>query len=445
MIEKSKAQLLAELPRDEQIRIINEIAPTDWDKRLLLTSWRFIARPSQIEPFDKDYKCLLLLTARGFGKSITLSNWVIHKARKHKGAIIGVAGASVNDTNKVIVDYSPTSIMKQAPIDFQPVFVPTQKKILFPNGSVVFTFTSDDADSTRGFNFDFFAIDEIIRFNRAQEFVDNMLLALRRGNHPQWICATTPKPFKYLRELVNQKDTLTIRGKTSDNRMNLPQSYLDTLEEKYKGTRLYAQEVEGTLLADIEGALWSWKDIENSRLSPKDVPNEFDKIVISIDPAVTSKRKSDLTGLTVVGAYKNNYYLLKDESDKYSPSELATKVYSLSSQYNTNIVLYESNQGHDYIKAVIELVGDFKNKTELKLIDVFANKSKFKRAEAIYGLYEQKKVFHVGVFTELENELLTYTDSSNFSPDRLDSLVHALTHLSVTKKIEHKTTQNGLW
>ncbi len=440
MTELSRAQKLALLPKEEQLKVLNEIAPTDNDKQLLLKSWGFWARPSQIEPFDKEYKLLLYMAGRGYGKTITSSQWVLHKARQNPGCIIGIIGQTVNDVRNVMIDNSPSSIIKQAPIDFIPEYFPTKRQLLFPNGSIAFTFSGDSPDSLRGFNLAFASVDELIKFRYPDDTISNLLLSLRQGKNPQWICTTTPKPSSILKNLVTSKDTLLIKGKTTDNQSNLPDTFIKTLFDRYNGTRLYQQEVEGQLLDDIEGALWSYSDIEKSRIAPKDLPKTYEKVIISIDPAVTSKRKSDETGIIILGLHNAHAYILADYTGKYTPNELATKITNLSATYNTTTIILEKNQGGDFLNAVLQ----FSEKNNYTIIDVFSSKSKMARAESIYGFYEQNRVHHVGVFSELEEEMITFSKESNFSPDHLDAMVHGLINLLI-HPTKSELLDNNFW
>ena len=59
-------------------------------------------------------------------------------------------------------------------------------------------------------------------------------------------------------------------------------------------------------------------------------------------------------------------------------------------------------------------------------------KSKAKRAEPVASLYEQKRIFHVGHFPELEIEMQDFKVNENemeYSPNRCDALVWGFTEL----------------
>ena len=73
------------------------------------------------------------------------------------------------------------------------------------------------------------------------------------------------------------------------------------------------------------------------------------------------------------------------------------------------------------------------------MTSVRATRGKFLRAEPVAVLYAQGRVRHAGVFPALEDELCDFGPgglSSGRSPDRLDALVWALTHLMLQPKAE---------
>jgi phage terminase large subunit-like protein len=63
------------------------------------------------------------------------------------------------------------------------------------------------------------------------------------------------------------------------------------------------------------------------------------------------------------------------------------------------------------------------------IIEVHAKQGKRLRAEPIAQLYKQGMVHHVGEFTELEGQMVTWIPGMD-SPDRMDAAVHALTELA---------------
>jgi phage terminase large subunit-like protein len=152
--------------------------------------------------------------------------------------------------------------------------------------------------------------------------------------------------------------------------------------------------------------------------------------VVAIDPATTALMGSDETGIIVCGKDANGKgYVLEDLSGKYSPTEWATVALQAFKNWNADCVVAEKNQGGDMVENVLRS----KNTTaRIKLVT--ATKGKFVRAEPIYSLYEQHKIFHVGSFPLLENQMVTFEPDKGKSPDRVDAMVWGFTELMLTSQ-----------
>ena len=254
-----------------------------------------------------------------------------------------------------------------------------------------------------------------------------MMFGLRLGTNPKLVITTTPRPSKLIKDLVkrNGDDVVLIKGSTFDNAENLAESSLKLLKEKYENTSLGRQELYAEIIEEVEGALWTMHLIDRSRKEKKDIP-DFSRVVIAIDPAVTSKQTSDETGIIVVGKGQDNrYYVLEDSSGRFSADAWARKAVDLFYEYSADRIVAETNNGGDLVERLIRSVD---NQVPYKA--VHATRGKIVRAEPISALYEQNKVHHIGSFPVLEDQMISYTGSFQTSPDRLDALVWGLSELS---------------
>jgi predicted phage terminase large subunit-like protein len=247
---------------------------------------------------------------------------------------------------------------------------------------------------------------------------------LRLGVHPQTVVTTTPRPTKIIKELIKDSDTIVTRGSTYENADNLAASTLITLQTKYADTRLGRQELFGEILDDNPGALWNRSMLETARV--KEAPY-LTRIVVGIDPAVTSGEDSDSTGIVVAGmSADGHYYILADYTLKASPQVWAEKAVYAFELHKADRIIAETNNGGD---LVVHLLQQVKNTIPVK--KVTASRGKAVRAEPIAALSEQGKLHMVGYFTELEDELCEYEPGvSAKSPDRMDAMVWAVTELS---------------
>jgi predicted phage terminase large subunit-like protein len=289
-------------------------------------------------------------------------------------------------------------------------------------------FSSEEPDRLRGPQHGAALCDELASWKNPQDTWDMLMFGLRMGKHPQCVITTTPRPIKILKGLIKREgqDVAVTRGKTSDNRDNLAPTFVSTIIARYAGTRLARQELQGEILEDIEGALWSSDLIEVSRV-PKGLEPDMRRVVISIDPTVSVSETSDLTGIMVVGLGVDGHgYVLEDLSGRYSPTEWAQKAIATYKRHQADRIVAEANQSGAMVEATLRAVD---RNVPVRL--VHASRNKITRAEPISALYEQHRVHHVGGFAELEDEMCSYEPGTVASPDRLDALVWGLSDLMI--------------
>jgi len=302
----------------------------------------------------------------------------------------------------------------------------SDNEITFYNGSKITGFPAIEPDRLRGVQFHRIWCDELASW-RYRETFDNLMMALRLGQSPKCIITTTPRPTELIKELAVRADTKIIRGSTFDNVANLAPSAIKMLKERYEGTRLGRQELYAEILEDIEGALFHAKNIEQNRVELTPV---LTRIVVAIDPAVTSNSSSDETGIIVAGRSEDNqYYILEDFSGIFSPDMWIKKAIECYYKFDADRIVCEVNNGGDLIEKLLRV-----QDVNVPYTSVRATRGKMLRAEPISSLYEQNKVHHVGYFKELEDQMASYTPFSTKSPDRLDALVWAVTSLQSSGK-----------
>jgi predicted phage terminase large subunit-like protein len=332
--------------------------------------------------------------------------------------------------------------------------------IVKSTGSRVKLFTAEKPNRLRGPQHHLVWVEELAQVVKgAPDAWDMMQFGLRLGRHPRTVCSTTPLPVSTIKELLVDPLAVTARGKTDDNKANLPESVLRKLHKKYDGTRLGRQELDADLLDDVPGALWKRRWLDDHRIVFPDLDPTFDeentvvvperpemiaealavlgieitKIVIAVDPAVESGDDNDETGMLVVGKGDDGRcYVLDDVTLRETPDlvmERLVKVYDL---YQANEVIAEVNNGGAYIsKAVrdtLKLMG--RRAAEIRIVTLRAKKGKRVRAEPVSSLYGQGHCSHVGTFKHMEDQLVVWTTSEPKSPDRMDALVYAILHLS---------------
>ena len=367
----------------------------------------------------------MVLAGRGFGKTRLGAEWLASKAILNDGIRCAIIARTFQDVRQVCVEgvSGILSILKE--YDAIDNWNKSNGVIELKNGSIIQTFSADSPDSLRGPQFHFAWTDELAAW-QYEDTWNQLQFGLRLGEHPQTVITTTPRPTKLVKSLLKRDTTIVTRGSTFDNADNLSKTALLELQAKYGGTRLGQQELYGAILDDNPGALWRRSSIEGARITLQDKPH-FSRVVVGVDPAVTSGEDSDSTGIVVAGMTADgHYYVLDDVTIKASPQEWATTAVNAYEKYKADRIVAETNNGGDLVIHLLQQV-----KPSVSTKKVTATRGKQVRAEPIAALYEQGRVHHVGYFTDLEDQMCEYEPGvSKDSPDRMDALVWALTELS---------------
>jgi phage terminase large subunit-like protein len=348
---------------------------------------------------------------------------------KGKYSRIALVAETAADGRLVMVE-GESGILSVHPKDFRPIYEKTNRTVTWPNGAQAFLYNATEPDQLRGPQHDAAWIDELAKFKYMQETWDQLQFGLRLGKNPRQIVTTTPRPLPLIKKLMNDPDTYVTRGRTYDNAANLAAPFLRQIEDRYGGTRLGRQELEGELLEDIPGALWTRTNIDNNR-RPQ-APADLQRIVVAVDPAVSSEEGSDETGIVCVGVSRdadgyNRGYVLADRSVRGSPDEWARAAVALFREFEADRIVAEKNQGGEMVESVIRAVD-----RNVPISLVHASRGKLVRAEPVSALYEQNRVHHIGRFDELEDQMCTFSadyDRVHGSPDRMDALVWGLSFL----------------
>jgi predicted phage terminase large subunit-like protein len=385
----------------------------------LLHDWGFWARPDQIPP-PGDWRTWLILAGRGWGKTRTGAEWVRAEVEAGRRGRIALIGATAADVRDVMVE-GESGLMSTARPTFRPTFEPSKRRVTWPNGAIATTYSADEPDRLRGPQHDGGWADELAAWRRPETW-DMYLFGLRLGTDPRTVVTTTPRPTSTIKELVAAPTTHPTRGATYDNLENLAPAFAEQIIRKYEGTRLGRQELLAEILTDTPGALWTYALLEDRRPAP-----DCTRVVVAIDPAVTSGEDSDETGILVCGLGSDGRgYVLADRSCRLSPDGWARRAVHVYDEYRADLVVAEVNNGGDLVEQTIRTV-----RRSIPYRKVTASRGKQVRAQPVAALYEQGKVSHVEVFAELEEQLTTWTPESGTSPDRLDALVWAMTELMV--------------
>ena len=244
-----------------------------------------------------------------------------------------------------------------------------------------------------------------------EDKIQNRVILLSNALHKE--------SWQYKRFFQDAQETTHIYTTYEDNKENLNDQFLKMAEwTKVNRPDKYRKNFLGEHYEDAESALWNWDLIKYEAVE------NCDRIVVAIDPAVTSKKDSDETGIVVCGKKGSKGYVLEDRSGIYSPNEWASIAVALYHKHKEDRVIGEVNNGGDMIESILRQV----DKT-VSYKAVRASRGKVTRAEPIVSLYEQGLVYHSKKLPELELQMTTWNPSKNDSPDRIDAMVWGLSEL----------------
>lgn len=401
------------------------------------------ARASQHPPVG-DWTEWMLMTGRGWGKTRTAAELVRYWALQKPGQQIAVIAKKDSLVRSICFEHKKSGLLTVIPREQQLRYNASKGAgslfLQLKNGSTIYGFSAETPDNLRGFYFDKCWFDEYAAWNKntAQETYDMAWMCLREAaTMPQLVVSTTPQPLEHVKTLVDKPGVVVTRGHTNENAANLSQIALSKLERDYGGTRLGRQELEGQLIMDMDGALWHHTLFEPPEFRDTTIP-PLERIVVAVDPAVTTGEDSDYTGITVAGraapaagVFQDGLvhgYVLHAEQGHYTPVEAMTRAGQLYRDYGAACVVLEGNNGGQYLPTVLQMAAPG---TPYRI--VHAHRDKRGRAMPVATLYEQGRIHHIGdknKYEALESQMLTYTGAVNEkSPDLLDSLVWALTDL----------------
>ena len=395
-----------------------------WRKKLFLKSWKIWRTEKQTEP-KSNFLIWLILGGRGAGKTRSGAEWI--RARVKSGARhIALVAANFTEARAVMLE-GDSGLLNIGHPSERPKFIASRRRLEWPNGAVGQIFSAEAPDGLRGSQFDAAWADEFCAWNHAAETLSNLRLALRLdgedGQSPQLVVTTTPRPSADLIELKATKGVVTHTLRTAENAHHLARGFLATMEAEYGGSPLGMQELEGEIVTEWPGALWTLSDIAKAR---ENTAPELDRVVVAIDPPATSGPKSDACGIVVAGVKDGRAYVLQDATLNLArPEDWAAKTVSLFENYEADCVIAEGNQGGEMVESVLRQIAP-----NLPIRRVTAKRSKTTRAEPVSHLYARGLVTHVGRFDALEAQMCRIgaktVKGRRKSPDRVDALVWAI-------------------
>lgn len=430
---------LAKASPEDQVRIINSMTPLELLR--LDACFEAWAHESQLPPDGAGWRVWLMVAGRGFGKTRAGAEWVHGLASTKPGVRIALVGATLHDARSIMVE-GVSGLLRVAKLHGERLtWEPSLGKLRWPNGSEAQLFSGENADGLRGPEHDYAWADELCKWAQPDAAWHNLQMGLRRGARARALITTTPRPMPLLEQIMEDRWTVKTSGRTSEN-VNLDDRFVEVMTATYGGTRLGRQELDGELIADVEGSLWPRELIERCRAlrdgpSTGSVPPQderYDRIVVGVDPPAGASGGSDACGIVVAGRREGRFFVLADESCQgLSPDGWAGRVAAAVERWGADIVVAEANNGGAMVGSVLNAA-----EVGVRVKLVHASRGKAARAEPIALRFESGRAFFAGSFPRLEDELSGLTAGGGYegpgrSPDRADAMVWAMTELGETR------------
>ncbi len=390
----------------------------------IIARWELWAHGGQRAPLG-DWRVWLIRAGRGFGKTRAGSEWLHEIARACPDGRFALVGATIDEVRRVMIE-GRSGLIATARADEAVRWRATSGELEFASGAVAYAFSAANPEALRGPEHHAAWCDELAKWGRGGEAAwDNLVLGLRLGERPRVLVTTTPRPTRLMKRVMALPSCIETRGGTADN-PHLPASFVAAMRAEHGGTRLGRQELDGELIEEIEGALWTRAGIEACRGRK---PRRVARVVVGVDPPASAG--GDACGIVAVALDDAGVaHVIADASVRgASPEGWARAVAACARRHKADLVVAERNQGGDMVRSVLA-AADVAMPVKL----VHASRGKSARAEPVAALYEAGRVRHVGAFPPLEDELCGMVAGGGYegpgrSPDRADALVWALTEL----------------
>lgn len=397
--------------------------------------WPTASRTEQRPP-EGDWAVWLVMGGRGLGKTWTGAGWITDEVKNGRGYKVALMGETAADVRDVMIEGESGILASAEVAKMKCKYFPSKRRVIWPDHNAQATaFSAEDPYQSRGFQHDRAWCDEIRSWNKGEENWDTLMLTMRLGDMPKVIATSTPLPLKWIKELIKDDQTVVTKGSTYNNLANLSPLFQSTILRRYEGTRLGRQEIEGEMIEDVEGALWTRELIDATRIRDLSLIPQLRRVAVGVDPPGSTHTECGIvgcgSGLGFDGSampLEAHAYVIADYSRFGLPPEWGSATERCYHAIKADMVIAEANYGGEMVRSTLNVVN-----SEMPVKMVTATRGKKIRAEPPSALWEQGRGHIVGSHPELEDEMCNWTpdNPSSESPNRMDAMVWAVTWLIV--------------
>ena len=342
---------------------------------------------------------------------------------------VALVGETLDQVRAVMVE-GDSGILEVTPPDRRPDVKLGQNKMIWPNGAEAMLVSAVNPEALRGPQFDCAWSDELAKWRRCREAWTCCNSGSGSATTPRQIVTTTPRDNPVLVEIMEMPGTVITHAGTAANRANLAPGFLERLAQRYGGTALGRQEIEGELVRGHEGALWQPEMIEAARWPRHPRSTGSSSPSIRRDPGTAGRCLRDRRrrgGRRRPARHVGGLCAGGSDRRGRRPAGLGQHGRHGLRGLRRRPGRGRVNQGGDLVESVLRQVAP-----QISYRAVRAQRGKRLRAEPVAALYEQGRVHHVGLLPALEDQMCAFTGAplaGGRSPDRLDALVWAITDL----------------
>ena len=424
------------------------------------------ARAKQLPP-DGGWRSWGALTGRAFGKTRSFAEYVNREAMSGRAMRIALIAQNEDKCKEVLIS-GEAGLIACSPPWCRAEY--TCDRVLWPNGAQAFVYTPERPGDIYGPEHHLAWCSEIHAWPRATmaEAWSALRMGLRLG-YGRMVWDSNPKRrHPILRALIQRGMEqpyrhVVIRGTSYENADNMTPEALAEWEAEYGGTQKGREMLLGEQVDDEEGALFKQAWIDDRR---RHLPEKFKTRIISLDPAISARKGSDLTGIVEGGlGLDDQCYVYSDQTGKLAWEAWGQLVVQDYLRRQVDFVLVERNRGGDACAANLRACGkehgvsvvvvsaeDSPHHTPglLYVKEIVARGTKDVRAEPVASSYERGRVSHVigADLTDLEEQMTTWVPSPQaVSPNNLDAAVHMvweLLQLGRASSVDHSRDGAGL-
>jgi len=295
---------------------------------------------------------------------------------------------------------------------------------------------------------------------RTRDMFRELRVSTREGRRPCIIMPTTLDGMGFLRRAlsgnmagVRKRNLRTAK----DNTALSPEYKADVIDDLLLDGA--TADLTGVETLDTPGALWKWSWITHHRVVGAP---DLMRIVVAVDPADDGKQDSDETGIVVVGlGHDGRLYVLADYTALHDATAWPAICAWAVTTWKADGIVAEVNRARSLVRRCLSVEAP-----NVAIHEVDATRGKATRAEPIAMYYRDGHVSHViggpqldtsdavelkvlwydptkgkrvpreitvarqrNRWQTLEDELCNWVPSQSRSPNGLDALVWAATHL----------------